>query len=156
MTDLWRAITTGAVSDALPAFFPLNAYVQVKAIPDPTYDWHTRLLDEFDADITAAHDYLGRGAATAKLVSVEVAAPYAAWVSPGYCYNSIGYWHAPGNRLVYSEDGRIHSIGIASLISWRGEWYVVHLGAVERPSSGGGVVDDPTPGYGTLGPPGGC
>ena len=47
------------------------------------------------------------------------------------------------------------SIGIASLISWRGRWYVVHLGAVLR-SGQAGVVDQPADGPGTPGPPGGC
>ena len=46
------------------------------------------------------------------------------------------------------------SFGIASLISWRGVWYVVHLGAISR-TSVTGVVDDPTIGPGTFGPPGG-
>jgi hypothetical protein len=37
------------------------------------------------------------------------------------------------------------------MISWRGEWYVVHLGAVLR-SSNQGVVDDPEIGPGTSAP----
>jgi hypothetical protein len=52
-------------------------------------------------------------------------------------------------------NGQLQSIGIASLISWRGQWYVVHLGAVVRGTTTG-IVDDPAPGTGTTGPPGGC
>lgn len=155
MADLWRAITTGKPADALPAFFPVNAYTQLKAIPDASGDWTDRLLVDFDLDIAAAHAYLGSSASHARLVSVEVASSDASWIPPGYCYNSIGYWHAPGNRLVYSVDGQVRSIGIASLISWRGEWYVVHLGAVLR-STDSGIVDSPTVGTGELGPPGSC
>jgi len=155
MADLWRAIMTGRTADALPAFFPEAAYEQVKAIADPGYDWTDRLLAEFDLDIAAAHRYLGSGARSARLLEVEVASSDAAWIPPGDCYNSVGYWHAPGNRLVYAEHGEVRSIGIASLISWRGVWYVVHLGAVLR-SSDSGIVDDPTTGSGYLGPPGGC
>jgi hypothetical protein len=155
MFDLWRAIRTGRAVDALPAFFPERAYMQLKAIADPAYDWTYRLLADFDLDIGAAHRYLGPGAKSAKLLRVEVAASDVAWIPPGYCYNSVGYWHAPGNRIVYSENGQVRSIGIASLISWRGVWYVVHLGAVLR-SSDTGIVDDPEPGPGLLGPPGGC
>jgi hypothetical protein len=47
------------------------------------------------------------------------------------------------------------SIGIASLISWRGRWYVVHFGAVLR-AGPGGVVDSPATGPGVPGPAGGC
>ena len=71
------------------------------------------------------------------------------------CDNKVGYWHVAGPRLVYQQHGRIRSIGIASLISWRGRWYVVHLGAVLR-STAAGVVDQPANGPGTPGPPGGC
>jgi hypothetical protein len=56
---------------------------------------------------------------------------------------------------VYRAGGRERSIGIASLISWRGQWYVVHFGAVLR-STAGGVVDQPASGPGVPGPPGGC
>ena len=80
---------------------------------------------------------------------------YAAWVSPGVCANYIGYWHVPGARLVYRQDGQERSIGIASLISWRGDWYVVHFGAVLREAAVG-LVDDPEAGPGVPGSPGGC
>src|SRR4029077_17512093 len=40
MTDLWAAVITGRPKLALPAFFPLVAYEQVKAIADPAADWH--------------------------------------------------------------------------------------------------------------------
>jgi hypothetical protein len=46
----------------------------------------------------------------------------------------------PNSRVVYSVGGDVRSFGIASMISWRGEWYVVHLGAILRPGSGGTVA----------------
>jgi len=150
--DLWLAVTTGKPRFALPAFFPEAAYEQLKAIAYPASDWQYRLWYDFTLDVTAAHDLIGRGA---RLVTVIVPTEYAAWVYPGDCYNSIGYWHVPGARVVYREDGQLRSFGIASLISWRGDWYVVHFGAVLR-SGGYGEVDDPTEGEGYPGPPGGC
>jgi hypothetical protein len=155
MQALWAAIVAGRPSVAASAFFPLAAYEQVKAIADPAADWRDRLVHAFDLDVAAAHALLGTGAAGARLLSVRVASSEAAWIPPGYCYNGVGYWHAPGARLVYEEGGVVRSIGIASLISWRGVWYVVHLGAVLR-SSDQGIVDDPTTGPGQLPPPGGC
>jgi hypothetical protein len=156
MTDLWTAIVTGNTSVAIQSFFPLSAYQQVKAISDPTADWTSRLVGDYVLDIQAAHSFLGPNAANAQLVQVIVPSPqYAAWISPGGCYNKVGYWHVPGSRLVYRVGGQLRSIGIASLISWRGQWYVVHLGAVVR-STTTGIVDDPSLGTGTTGPPGGC
>ena len=56
---------------------------------------------------------------------------------------------------MYREGGVTHSFGIASFISWRGDWYLIHLGALVR---GGayGIVDDPETGEGFPGAPGGC
>jgi len=152
MHDLWLAVTEGNASLALPAFFPETAYVQVKAIADPAADWRSRLWDDFALDVKAAHALVGQ---QARLIKIIVPAQYAAWVYPGNCYNSVGYWHVPGARVVYRQGGETRSFGIASLISWRGDWYVVHFGAVLR-SGAFGEVDDPETGPGIPGPPGGC
>jgi hypothetical protein len=155
MADLWQGITSGTTKPAMPAFFPETAYAQVKAISDPRADWLSRLVAGYAADISAAHALLGAGASGARLLSVQVPAGYAHWVTPGTCYNSVGYWETPNSRLVYRENGQIRSFGIASMISWRGVWYVVHLGAVLR-SGTGGVVDDPSSGAGYAAPSSTC
>jgi hypothetical protein len=155
MTDLWAAVVTGQARLAIQAFFPLHAYTQVKAIAGPAADWRSRLFGDFRLDVAAAHHYLGRGAARARLLRVIVPSAEAAWIGPGVCYNSVGYWHVAGARLVYREHGRLRSIGIASLISWRGRWYVVHFGAVLR-TGATGLVDQPAAGPGIPGPAGGC
>jgi hypothetical protein len=155
MTDLWAAVVTGKPQLGLSAFFPLVAYEQVKAIADPAADWQNRLVGEFNLDVAAAHELLGRHARHATLLRVIVPEAQASWIDPGVCYNGVGYWHVAGARLVYRVGGQQRSIGIASLISWRGRWYVVHFGAVLRTTSGG-VVDQPAVGPGTPGPPGGC
>ena len=152
---LFSAIASGVPQEAMVAFFPERAYVRLKAISDPAADYTSRLVADYDADIEAAHHFLGPGAARATFAGVTVPVGEAAWIPPGYCYNSIGYWHDPGARLDYRVDGQLRSIGIASLISWRGEWYVVHLGAVLR-SGHAGIVDSPAAGAGVAGAPGGC
>ena len=143
---LWEGIRSGDAAPARSAFFPLTAYQQLKSIEDPTADWHDRLLREYELDIAAAHALLGSGAAGAKLLEVRVPIQYAHWVQPDVCYNSIGYYEVPNSRLVYREQGEVRSIGIASMISWRGVWYVVHLGAVLQGEEG--VVDQPAAGAG--------
>jgi len=152
MHDLWLAVTAGNASLALPAFFPETAYVQVKAIADPEADWRSRLWEDFALDVKAAHALVGH---QARLIKIIVPAQYAAWVSPGGCYNSVGYWHVPGARVVYQQGSETRSFGIASLISWRGDWYVVHFGAVLR-GVVTGIVDNPEVGPGVPGPAGGC
>jgi hypothetical protein len=150
--DIWLAVSTGDPDYARPAFFPVQAYKQVKAIANPESDWQGRLWYDFTLDLAAAHKLVGKNA---KLVKVLTPTQYAQWIPPGACANSIGYWHLPGSRLVYRADGVTHSFGLASFISWRGDWYLVHLGALVR---GGayGIVDDPETGPGVPGPPGGC
>ena len=152
MADLWLAVTTGNPRFGRPGFFPLTAYQQVKAEPYPAADWQYRLWDDFVLDVRAAHRLVGSGA---RLDRVVVPGKYAAWVYPGACHNKIGYWHVPGARVVYRVHGQERSFGIASLISWRGVWYVVHLGAVQR-TVVTGIVYQPAAGPGVPGPPGGC
>jgi hypothetical protein len=153
VTDLWLAVRKDKPSLARPAFFPLAAYKQVKAIYNSAADWRSRLWLDFSLDVKAAHRLLGRHAGEAKLVRVIVPAG-AAWITPGVCYNKVGYWHVAGPRVVYRLHGRERSFGIASLISWRGVWYVVHFGGITRPAVG--MVDAPASGQGIPGPQGGC
>jgi hypothetical protein len=144
MAALWAGVVHDSTSRAMPAFFPKAAYLQVKAIPDAAADYENRLVHGFTLDIRAAHALLGAGASSARLVAVRVPQGYAHWVDPGACYNRIGYYEVPNARVVYSEHGQLRSFGIASMISWRGVWYVVHFGAVLE----SGVVDAPAVGPG--------
>ena len=155
MTDLWAAVVTGRPALARDSFFPLSAYEQVKGIADPAADWQSRLWGDFRLDVVAAHGLLGRDGAQAALVRMIVPSQQASWIVPGVCSNRIGYWHVAGARVVYRVGGQLRSFGIASLISWRGRWYVVHFGAVLR-NAAVGLVDQPSAGPGVPGPPGGC
>jgi hypothetical protein len=154
VTDLWLAVRTGKADLGRQAFFPVDAYKQVKAINGPAADWRARLWGDFVLDVKAAHALLGRDSRAAKLIRVIVDSPGAAWVGSGACYNRVGYWHVANSRVVYRLHGQERSFGIASLISWRGVWYVVHFGGVVRPAVG--MVDAPTAGPGHPGPQGGC
>jgi hypothetical protein len=155
MNALWQGIVSDSVTPALSAFFPRTAYVQLKTgVPDPSADWQERLVADYSLDIGAAHALLGTDAAQATLVNVSVPEQNGHWIEPGVCANGIGYYEVPNARIVYQLAGETRSIGIASMISWRGEWYVVHLGAILR--SGGGEVDDPATGPGYSAPSSTC
>lgn len=147
MSDLWAGIVHGTVGPARAAFFPQGAYLQLKAIAGAGSDWTDRLVHDYALDIGAAHALLGTGSARASLISVSMDASYGHWITPGVCDNRLGYYEMPNARMVYREDGQIRSLGIASMISWRGVWYVVHFGAILR-SSDVGTVDAPASGAG--------
>jgi hypothetical protein len=155
MASLWTGIVRNSVSPALAAFFPQGAYVQLKAIYSAGSDWTNRLVHDYRLDISAAHRLLGGNAASARLVRVDVPSSYGHWIAPGVCYNSVGYYEMPNARVVYRENGLLRSFGIASLISWRGVWYVVHLGTILR-STDTGTVDEPSSGSGSSAYSGTC
>ena len=68
-------------------------------------------------------------AASARFTGVTV--PDAAqWILPGVEYNKGSYWRVYGSTLNYAAGGRSGSFTIASMISWRGQWYVVHLASI--------------------------
>jgi len=155
MASLWSGVVHDSAAPAMAAFFPKGAYVQLKAIEGAGSDWTNRLVHDYSLDIAAAHELLGRDAAHASLIAVNVPARYGHWIEPGVCYNSIGYDEMPNARVVYRTNGQIRSFGIASMISWRGVWYVVHLVAILR-SGDSGEVDEPASGPGTSAYSGTC
>ena len=155
MDALWEAVVKNNAALGRPAFFPRSAYEQLKAIPNAGADWENRLFAEFALDVTAAHELIAADPAGAKLVEVHVVDSYAHWIEPGACENSIGYYEMPNARVVYDYQGGEHSFGIASMISWRGVWYVVHFGAILRETSAG-AVDEAATGSGVSAYSGTC
>ncbi len=155
MAALWEGVVSGSPTIAAPAFFPEQAYDQLKTITDSQGDYESRLVHDYSLDITAAHDLLGPDPSSAVLVAVDVPESNRHWVPPGVCDNQIGYFEVANSRVVYQQHGVTRSFGIASLISWRGVWYVVHLGAILR-SSETGVVEDPEVGSGYSAPSSTC
>jgi hypothetical protein len=124
---LWQGIVDDDPATAMPFFFPLGAYLQVKAVRDPTHDWQTRLVAAYTRDIHTLHAQLGAGTKDATLIGLTAPDGAATWVNPGQESNKLGYWRVYGSTLRYSIGGRTLSLAIYSLISWRGEWYVVHV-----------------------------
>ncbi len=123
---LFEAIQNDDPDRAMIAFFPKAAYEQVKAIANPASDWKYRLVANFKRDVHAAHAKLGRKSTVARFVSLDVG-PSPRWVEPGEEGNKLGYFRVYGSKLHYNVEGQDKTIDVTSLISWRGEWYVVHL-----------------------------
>jgi hypothetical protein len=130
---LWGAIVHDDPDRAMPFFFPLEAYQQVKGVPDPGADWRRRLVAAYKHDIHALHAKLGDEAEGATLVTMTVTADQATWVDPGDEWNKVGYYRVYGSKLHFTRPGRTkdETFDVKSLISWRGEWFVVHLSAIK-------------------------
>lgn len=124
---LWDAIVHDDPDRAMPFFFPVTAYAQVKDVSNPASDWRARLVSAYKRDIHGLAKRLGKNAEQAKLVRLDVPDERAKWVEPQEEWNKIGYYRVYGTKIVYELDGKERTFDISSLISWRGEWYVVHL-----------------------------
>ena len=123
-----RAIQSGDPEPALSAFFPLLAYQQVKDVAKPERDYKFRLLANFKRDVLEYHHALGADAASAKFDGITVSEKDAKWMAPGSEGNRVGYFRVLRSRLRFTlPTGRSRELELTSLISWRGEWYVVHL-----------------------------
>ena len=145
---LFDGIAADDVDHAMPFFFPLSAYAQVKAIANPAADWKARLVAHYARDIHALHAKLGPHAAAARFVRSEVPMDRARWVDPGEEYNRIGYFRVYGSELVGELDGQPVAIDVTSLISWRGEWFIVHLTGTNKSlprAEGPELLQDPPP-----------
>jgi hypothetical protein len=123
-----HAIVTGDAEPAAAAFFPLLAYQQVKDVAKPERDYKFRLLANFKRDVLEYHHALGAAAAEAKFDGITVSEKDAKWMAPGSEGNRVGYFRVLRSRLRFTlPTGRTRDFELTSMISWRGEWYVVHL-----------------------------
>jgi hypothetical protein len=132
MQRVASAIITGDVEKARSSFFPLVAYAQVKDVQKPERDYRFRLMAHFERDVREYHKALGRDAEHAELLGVDVPEARVEWMKPGKEGNRLGYFRVLRSKLRFRlPDGKERSFELTSLISWRGEWYVVHLHGFE-------------------------
>jgi hypothetical protein len=128
MELLVRAIEADDAKLAHDAFFPLVAYEQVKAIAKPALDHEKRLLAAFARNVHEYRRELGRDAEGVRFLRVEVPDEKVKWMKVGAEGNRVGYFRVLRSRLVVATAaGKEKSFELTSMISWRGEWYVVHL-----------------------------
>lgn len=129
---LCKAILTDTPSMAHDAFFPLVAYRMVKSIADPDRDYRRRLLSNFERDIRRYHRRLGEQVTSLRCSGIRIPEQSVRWMKPGSEYNRVGYFRVLRSMLQFlDETGKSHQLPVTSLISWRGQWYVVHLDGFE-------------------------
>jgi len=132
MAAVAAAIISDDAAPARSSFFPLIAYAQVKDVAKPERDYKFRLLANFTRDVHEYHRALGRDAAGAEFTGVTVNEAQAKWMEPGSEGNKLGYFRVLRSHLHFTlPTGRKRDFELTSLISWRGEWYVVHLHGFE-------------------------
>ena len=154
MDKLWNDILANNTRQADTMMFPELAYEKLKAIPYPQSDYVNRLQYLFNLDIGAYRRFLlAKG--TPVFLRVVTSPEDAQWIPVGACYNKIGYWHLPGVRFVYHYGSTINSVGVLSMISWRGQWYFIHLGQYTATGVVGQIYDYSV-GPGDPGPAGSC
>lgn len=129
MAVLAQAIINNTPDTAISTFFPVTAYQQTKKISNPPADWNNRLIKSFREDVATANKTLGPNAKSAVFTGVSVP-PTAVWVKPGEEYNLGPYWRVYKAQMDFTVDGKNVKVPIESMISWRGQWYVVHLGKI--------------------------
>ena len=129
MKTLANAIINNTPDTAISTFFPVTAYKQTKKNTDPAADWNNRLIKSFREDVATANKALGPNAKSAVFTGVTVPNT-AVWVKPGEEYNVGPYWRVFKTQMNFTVDGKTVQIPIESMISWRGQWYVVHLGKI--------------------------
>ncbi len=129
---LCSAIIEGRPELAHGAFFPMAAYRQVKAVADPDRDFKIRLLSHFDRDIAEYHRRISSRRPPIRCSGLRLPKGQARWMKPGSEYNRIGYYRVLRSQLDLADaDGNTTTLEVTSLISWRGQWYVVHLHGFE-------------------------
>lgn len=125
---LFRAIVTDDPALAEPAFFPKVAYEQVKDIKNPGADWKSRLLRAFSRNIHEYHDDLGADPAACRLLGIEVDDKRIKVMARGKEGNKLPYHRVTRSKIRWADaSGKERAFELTSLISWRGEWFVVHL-----------------------------
>jgi hypothetical protein len=126
------AILSGDVEKARSSFFPLVAYAQVKDVQKPERDYRYRLMANFERDLREYRKALGREADGAVFLGVTVPEDKAQWMKPGKEGNRLGYYRVLRSQIRFRlASGKERRFEVTSMISWRGEWYVVHLHGFE-------------------------
>jgi hypothetical protein len=125
---LWEAIVANDPSRAERVFFPREAYEVVKDIEKPGADWKSRLMKAFARNVGEYHKKLGSEPESLVFEGLDLDEKRVKWIDKGEEGNKVGYWRVTRSKLRYRDPaGKSHTLELTSLISWRGEWFVVHL-----------------------------
>jgi hypothetical protein len=121
---LFDAIVHDAPERAADAFFPRDAFLQVKAMQNPGR-YFDKLRARFDQDIHALHRSLG-DLSQARFERFELARR-GGWVAVGEEGNKLSYWASRHSFLYYRVGDEVKRFEVRVAITWQERWYVIHL-----------------------------
>jgi hypothetical protein len=121
---LFDAIVHDDAARARAVFFPREAFLLVKDIPNPG-QYYDRLLRRFEQDVHTLHAGL-QGPAQAQFERFELATR-GGFVRVHEEGNRLPYWASRHSFLHYRSGGRAQRLEVRVLISWDDRWYVIHL-----------------------------
>ena len=125
LQQLFEAIVHDEPARAADAFFPRDAFLQVKAMQNPGR-YYDRLRSRFEQDIRALHGMLGVTAAQARYERFELA-KRGGLVAPGEEGNRLPYWASRHSFLFYRVGKQLRKLEVRVAITWQERWYVIHL-----------------------------
>ena len=128
MASVLSAIQQGNPELSHSSFFPLNAYLQTKSGGGNDTDWHLRLLANWDRDVRLLHARLSPSGSPLLFAGATVVGQ-SSWITPGLEQNKGPYWRTLGAVIAYrtSPGGPLLHQSVLCCISWRGQWYPIHL-----------------------------
>jgi hypothetical protein len=126
--DKIRALFEAIVHDqprlAADAFFPRDAFLQVKDIADPGR-YYDQLRRRFDADIHALHASLpDLDHAVFERFELATRGGLVAAHEEG---NRLPYWASRHSYVYFRSQGSVHKFEVRVMISWQSHWYLIHL-----------------------------
>lgn len=126
---LLEAIANDDPDRAKDFFFPRAPFTPLKDVTNPDKYW-VQLYASYKRDIHELHlkrrDWSG-----VTFESITLGSP-PTWVKPGDEYNKIGYYRTFNAKLRYTIGDRKGVLDVHTIISWQGDWYVTHLGAIKK------------------------
>jgi len=122
--SLFDAVVHDDPSRAKAFFFPRDAFLLVKDMPNPGR-YYDRLYKRFERDIHALHQKLPelREATFDHLELVR----RGGWVAVHEEGNRLPYWASRHSWLHYRVGEAHRKLEVRVLITWGNDWYVIHL-----------------------------
>jgi hypothetical protein len=124
MRHLLEAIAQNNPDLANDLLFPREAYVAVRDTRDPSKVWDEKVAGRFRLTIKRLHTRI-RGVDRAKFVSFEL--DKSVTQVPPKKHFKKPIWRVVNSKLRFTIDGKPHSLHVAEMIGWRGNWYIAHL-----------------------------
>jgi hypothetical protein len=126
---LLDAIATGEAARGDDFFFPRSPFIPLKDVRDPGR-YFDQLLGAYHRDIRELHKSR-RDWTSVRLVSFALGTT-PTWVAPGREYNKIGYYRTFGAKLRWQAGDSSGAIGISTIISYHGRWFITHLAPIHH------------------------